>query len=458
MAISVCAGWLPQPDAEFIPVQLRSFAAAAEPPGKTITVDAGSNAGVPTRFTGFLHGVTYDGTQDYTATTDLVSALNPSLWRLADHNNDVYGFVVARAQFPQSHGTLITVIVQDSFNNKYGAPITVGNCDTTRSNCFATFDDLKAAWTSFVDAFVQTISAANLTVHYYDVFAEPNNGWTGVSTPQLYELFKAAHDTVRQRQPQAKIVAPGTSFYSRNFLEQFLTYVVNNNLRLDGLSWHEFDVPDNVPAHVYEMRQFFSANRLLCDPSCPEIHINEYAGSANHLIPGWAVGWLYYLEKAGVDQSHRACWTVPAGWSTCWAGFDGVLLQDNVTPQHLYWVYKWHADTLAGTRLNVDTSSTRVVALARKSASPGEIRILIGRYDATTGSVAVDVKNYPPQYKKSNVTVEKIPGNANTPSALSAVTFVSSSEVAVTNGSMRIGLDTFQDGEAYLVTLKPGGQ
>jgi hypothetical protein len=205
------------------------------------------------------------------------------------------------------------------------------------------------------------------------------------------------------------------------------------------------------------MQQYLSANPSLCNPACPEIHINEYAGSGTHLIAGWTVGWLHYLEEAGVDQAHRACWDVSGGWSTCWAGFDGVLLQDNVTTQHIYWVYKWHADTLASTRLSVDTTSSGVVALARLNDPAKEISVLAGRYDGGTGSVALAIKNYPYRNKLAKVTVDRIPTNANIPSALSAPAPVSSSEIEIAkDGTVNITLDSFQDGEAYLVSVKPG--
>lgn len=455
-AVLVCALLLLSPDSDFVPGRLKSIAMAQVIPGETVTVHADSNLGAPRRFTGFLHGITYDPRRDYTSTIDLMSALNPALWRLSNQFNDVYGFVATRAEFPRNHGTLITYVIQDAFNTQYGKPIIVGNCDTTRPNCFARFDDLKAAWVSYIDTFVQTAIATNLTIHYYDVFAEPNGSWTGVSYPQILELFRAAHDVVRQRQPQAKIVAPSIANYNSRYLKEFVAYVAGNKLRLDALSWHEFGAPDSLPAHVDEARQFFSANPSLCIPACPEIHINEYAGSRDHLIPGWAVGWLHYLEKAEVDQSHRACWDVIGGWSTCWAGINGVLLQDNVTRQHIYWVYKWHADTLGGTRLNLDTTSAKVVALARQIDSSGEISILLGRYDGAAGNVALEVRNY--QYGSADVTVEKIPSNFNVPSAFSAPMLTVNSGVSVTGGSARITLYGVLDGEAYLVKLKPGSQ
>ena len=59
-----------------------------------------------------------------------------------------------------------------------------------------------------------TVITENLTVHYCDVFAEPDSGWQGVSELQIHELFKAAHDVVRQYQPQAKIVGPSIAVSS----------------------------------------------------------------------------------------------------------------------------------------------------------------------------------------------------------------------------------------------------
>jgi hypothetical protein len=54
---------------------------------------------------------------------------------------------------------------------------------------------------------------------------------------------------------------------------------------LDAVSWHEFGIPARLQEHVAEIKSYMSANPKLCNPYCPEIHINEYAAPKSHLIP-----------------------------------------------------------------------------------------------------------------------------------------------------------------------------
>lgn len=421
--------------------------------------------------TGFVHGITYDPTKDYTKTINLISALKPQSWRLSNYSNKVYEFVVKKANFPLNQGTKIIFAVQDAFNIKYGMPPIKldSNCPAASTICFQTFDKLKKTWEAFLNEFMQTMAVEKPTIDVYDIFAEPDWTWEGLSWSQRMELFKIAHNVIRQYRPDAKISAPSTSFYNKEMLETFLDFVVANNLRLDALSWHEFDDllnPEIVPVHAAQMRSAFAARPKLCNPNCPEIHINEYLGIHHHLIPGWNVGWLYYLEKAGVHQSSRSCWDVTnksfprKTWSTCWAGFDGMLMEDNITPQHIYWVYKAYADGYAngmGKRLVANSTARRIVALASKDDA-GQIQILTGRYDGDSGPVALNITGYPYNRLSSvryvGVKIQKIPTNAGAPGPLASPEPLLIQYLRVDKDSFSIPIADFRHGEAYIVTVK----
>src|SRR3990172_8304663 len=73
--------------------------------GQPITIFADKTLGAPTLKQGFVHGITYYDSTDYTQTIKLISALKPKSWRLGVDDNTVYGFALIRSNFPRILGT-----------------------------------------------------------------------------------------------------------------------------------------------------------------------------------------------------------------------------------------------------------------------------------------------------------------------------------------------------------------
>jgi len=435
-------------------------ARAMDSKGQTIAIHQDRDLGVSRLRQGFVHGISYEKGKDYSRTIALISALKPTSWRLSSWGN-VYGFVVGESRLPQTLGTEIVFNIQDGFNIRYGYDVRIRPiCLPKQKSCFSSYDTFKKSWLAVVNAAIKTYAEKKLTIDYIDVFAEPDYG-TGklwVTPEQLGDIFKATHDAVRQHRPNARIVAPSFSAFRAAFLKRFLVFVAENNLRLDALSWHEFEAPEVVPAHVSEIREFIKTQPKLCNPKCPEIHINEYAPEDQHFIPGYGVGWLYYLEKAGVDHANRACWDLPKGESTCWAGFNGMLSQDNVTPHPLYWVYKAYAD-MNGSRVSSEASLPQTVALASTDESKKEVRILAGKFGqkGASGRVAIEVKDF--RYNISSVIAEitRIPDSGMAMRSLPALAPPVTEVIRVQDNSFSIVIPDFRDGEAYSIVVRPGG-
>lgn len=108
---------------------------------------------------GLLHGLTRSqlGAAD---PTPLIRAVQPKSWRIANHNNDVYGYVVNDAKFPTMVGTQIIWNVPDSFMMAQGGSsstrICVGAvaCPPTDVHKFASFAELRVAWNGFLPKFL----------------------------------------------------------------------------------------------------------------------------------------------------------------------------------------------------------------------------------------------------------------------------------------------------------------
>jgi hypothetical protein len=421
--------------------------------GPTIVVRGNGDLGVPRLRQGFVHGIDYEKGNDYSRTIALVSALKPMVWRFSSYGN-VYGFVVGEARLPQTLGTQTVVVLQDLFNMRYGSDVGVRRvCLPRQKNCFSSYAAFKKSWMDVVDESLRTDAEKRLTIDYVDVFAEPDygSGKLDVTLDQLGDIFKSTHDALRQYRPHVKIVAPSISSFNAKPLKRLMLFVAENRLRLDAVSWHEFNAPEMLPSHVDEIREFIETQPRLCDPRCPEIHINEYA-SEDQQSPGYGVGWLYYLEKAGIDQASRACWDLPTG-STCWAGFNGMLAQDNVTPLPLYWVYKAYADMSNSRRVATESSLPQTVAIAARDESSGELRILAGKYGqkGALGRVTMEVRDFRASAASVIAEVSRIPdGVQSLPAPPAPVT----QSIPVQNDSFSIVIPEFRDGDAYSVTVR----
>ena len=421
--------------------------------GQTIVVRSNRDLGAPRLRQGFVHGIDYEKGKDYSRTIALVSALRPTVWRFSAYGN-VYRFVVGEARLPQTLGTHTVAVLQDVFNMKYGSDVGVRTvCLPRQKNCFSSYGAFRKSWMDVIDESLRTVAEKKLAIDYVDVFAEPDygSGKLNVTLEQLGDIFKATHDALRQYRPDVKIVAPSISSFKADILKRLLRFVADNRLRLDAVSWHEFDAPDMLPSHVGEIREFIKTQPRLCNPRCPEIHINEYA-SEDQQNAGYGVGWLYYLEKAGVDHAARACWDLPTG-STCWAGFNGMLAQDNVTPLPLYWAYKAYADMSNARRVATESSLTQTVAIAGRDDSRGELRILAGKYGrkGASGSVTIEVRDLRTSAASVIAEVSRIPdGMQPLPTPSSPVT----QTVPVQNNSLSIVIPEFRDGEAYSVIVR----
>ncbi len=411
---------------------------------------------------GFLHGFKYEELKNYDKTLELISALEPGFWRLG-FGDDIYRFI-AEANLVKKYNTQIMFVIQDAIHMKYGFDIKISDlCPNGKSNCFKTFDEFKSAWSSVTQETVKRITSQNLPVTYIEIFGEPINtgfgkmnsgtGISGISAEQLLELYKISHNIIRSEMPNVKIGGPGWIGYGKELLTAFLDFIVKENLSLNFLSWHEFGHPEDVPSHVAEMRKAMRERPALCKVACPEIAITEFM-SERHLVPGEILTWLFYLEKAEVDQAHKACWDVEGEtWDTCWAGFNGVLLEDNVTPQHGYWAYLAYA-TLTHDRLSVKEGQY-TVALADKNDEKKELQVLVARkgLQDNAKNISVIVQNYPYDFNEVKVKIWKIPSNGNKAFALPLPIILELDAIEVVDKKITLPIANFEEGSAYLVTF-----
>lgn len=172
----------------------------------------------------------------------------------------------------------------------------------------------------------------------YCIYNEMDNGqWFGDFSVKenreiFYDAWLSTYNVVKEINPQARIAGPGHAVYNRDYLEEFLSYCIENGCLPDIMVWHEL-----AEDSIYHMESHFEEYYLLCDslgidriPVC----ISEYGLMKTNGIPGESVKWINRLES----QDAYGC---VAYWRLADNLSDTVA--DDVTPNSNYWVYNFYA-------------------------------------------------------------------------------------------------------------------
>lgn len=385
----------------------------------------------------------------------LIAELKPASWRVNTKE---------AAIFARSIGAKTVFVMSDAYASEFGGyknakPWERGDC--------------VEAWECYEKSIERKVEEVKDVVDYYDIWNEPDVKyfWQG-SRDQYWEMIRRTYARIKEKDPEANIVMPSfasyASFEAYGGIEGFLREAKKNGVLFDAIAWHENDA--TVPPSMLQEKVEAVRAALATYPEYKhaQIHINEFAPASNHLIPGWRVAWLSYLEKANVDQASSACWHFR--WqSECGAMFDGLLDKKGNT-NSIYWVYKWYAG-MEGVLVSADAPADFVIISVRNDAKE-EVRIMVGAYscgaagkwcgasdqkkDSKKFSSEIDliIEGYP-FGNRAEVAVYKIPNDAGTvlKPLLENPIFVKSEQVQSKGGRMEISLN-MDDGEAVLVEVK----
>lgn len=411
-----------------------------------ITVEANQQIDPSTQFMqGFLHGgsIYLDSVK--------VAKLKPAYWRIGAYFLAGSGYQETKRFNPK-----ITVNINDLYMIENNIP---------SQSLSQPWVDGWVNWDNLVSTIAINSINNNEPVDIWDVWGEPDNFWTGTYS-QWIEMFRRTENIITSIIPNSKIIGPEFGFATCNFdvtpIIQFLDNLYSVGTTISGVSWHEFCNPQDVPLHVQQVRDSLEVRPWLGNL---DILIPEYANPTNHTIPGWNVGWLYYLEKSKVNWVSHSCWNETDGtntWSNCEFGLNGLFMSDNITTQPNYWVHRAYAEL--DERIFLTSTHPKTVALASKNNISNEMKILIGRFDNpnlgshnSPSNVEVKINNYP---YCNNCTVpyiiQKIPSNDVAVSIpLNEPTTTETSNLTFTDNSSVITINNFIDGDAYIIYINP---
>ena len=334
-----------------------------------VGVDTASSLGSePHAGSGFLHGVTSQ------TPTSLIASVAPTSWREAA--------LTPEAVVAAGSGAPVTVVLSDAWWN--------ATYTTARGGAISPWSDWNA-YSAFIQKTVLAQEAAIGSSNvYFDIQNEPETpGWYDPAAPATTALvlqeYSVGYQAIKTADPNAKIVGPSIdwAFVSSSFpvdMKTFLDYAAANGLRFDALSWHENGkgetadrFPEAVAQHVADVRAYVAQHPSLGDPA---IFINEYAGSATGLLPGWITSYFSAFDAVNVAQADHSC----ASNAQCFSVpglLDGILVGDGTITTPAALTYQRYA-AMSGQRLYWVSSDDHVNVVATRDAD-GTTRLLIGR-------------------------------------------------------------------------------
>lgn len=410
---------------------------------ETIVVDAGSLQDSNTAIMqGFINGgASYNVPQTV--------QLNPQFWSFG------WDIVADYDYITPSVSLIKTASIYSAYMNYFsiGDPMTL-----------QPWTDGYVQWDAFVTGMVNQSIATSRPIDFWSVWGEPDASFSG--TPAQYiELFRRTDSIIHSIIPTAKMVGPDIIHFGIVQLVTVVDTLHTLGIHPAAYSWHEFgDSPEDMPLHTQQFRDSLAVRPWA---GTPQIHIQEYGNPNNRLIPGWAVGWLHYFEKAEVDWASRGCFNESDGiniWDDCWDGLSGMYMEDGITTQPLYWVHRAYGEMDNANRLTTTSTQPRTVAMAEKNDTDQEIKILVGRYDSNyqgspnaPATVNIRIRNYPyGSNSTQTLVIQRIPAQSTIYSEpLSSPITVTNSTVNFLGDSVLVSLSGFADGDAYIVYINP---
>ena len=443
-----------------------------------VAVDGTTNLG-PTEFTatGFLHKDAVDPKLSY--------ALKPDSWRMGGY----WGEFVDTYDRARIAGAKVMWLLSDDWH--YAA------------QNFQPWLD----WDGY-ERFVRWTVKRHLRefpVEWYDIQNEPEYfAPSGGSRDQLLELYLRAYKAINQAYDEylleggdpdvarPKIVGPSISGFKRSPIDLpgFVDFAAKNDMRLDGISWHELcsgGPPDDCPLSPHDVGTHIDKARDMIAASGPALSnakpmVNEYPPPGIEDVPGQIAGYIAALENHEAEQANHACWYEPSGGDTCFEPrLNSLVARDGVTTRDSYWVYKAYAD-MVGQRLatTVPTRATTPPTPASKpfsayatlDSATSEIRVLLGRHETRCSSapnlycapvpnsavpaplpLSVDVKV---PWEARTVTVRRQmlarPATNYAPNT-KGFAFVDQVDLPVTSGVVTVPIAAFGDGESWSLVI-----
>ncbi|SIO18303.1 hypothetical protein SAMN05444409_2423 [Epilithonimonas zeae] len=286
----------------------------------------------------------------------------------------------------------------------------------------------------------------------YDIWNE-----SSFEEKEFFSIFKKAHDIIRSQPGGDKALISGPSYdkYDPKQIDRFLQFCLDNNVRLDVMSWHEWRYGDkefqDIKKDIAELKVILS-NRY-AKVGVKKIILNEVVFADIQFNPTEILQTLKSLEESGIDGACKACWEESNGVSNCNNNsMDGILDQKG-KPRSAWWAYKLYNLSLQN-RVRAHSDESNLIPFV--SYDDKNIHLIVANNSKyNINQVRISAKNLLKnkdlkKYKNFNLKVYQIPNTGE--NVLLEPKLLSSKQMKLTNNQLIYNLtDTGSKTLYYLV-------
>jgi hypothetical protein len=295
-------------------------------------------------------------------------------------------------------------------------------------------------WLSKVTTMVQARLAATTTTNIdgWELWNEPDWTWNTAAAGSFDAGWVRTYQAVRALDSVTPIVGPSISTYNHAWMAGWLAYAKASNALPNVITWHQLTTGSysNVAANVADFKALEASLGIAPIP----ISIDEYASTTEVDVPSSALHYLAAFERSGITNASRAYWFE--------SGTVNGLLHNNA-PTGTYWMYKWYGDmagnmvavTAAGSQDGIASyDSTRKIVNVVFGGDSGTNSVQVNGLGSFGSTVKVVLSSTPSSGRLTNVT---------------APTVISTTTLAVTNGSVTVPIASQNAQSAYQILVTP---
>ncbi len=295
-------------------------------------------------------------------------------------------------------------------------------------------------WLAKVNTMVSARLAATATTNIdgWELWNEPDWTWNTAAAGSFDAGWVRTYQAVRALDSVTPIVGPSISIYNHAWMAGWLAYAKANNALPNVITWHQLSTGSagTIGGNVADFKALEASLGISPIP----ISIDEYAAPAEVDVPGAAVHYLAAFERYGVHDAERAYWFESGT-------VNGLLFSNK--PTGTYWLYKWYGD-MAGDMVTVTPSGSQD-GIAAYDSTRKIVNIVVG---GDSGNNSVQVTGLGSFGSSVKVVLSSTPDSGRLAN-VSAPATISTTTVAVTNGSVTVPIANQNAQSAYQLLVTP---
>lgn len=306
------------------------------------------------------------------------------------------------------------------------------------------------SWLSQVKSFIADKKASGNTNFYgYEPWNEPDGTWNNANGT-FEDMWLQTYKVIRVNDPDAKIIGPCDSYYTRAKMTKFLNFCKTNNCIPDIMSWHELGGVQNVSNNLKDYRALETSLGINALP----ISINEYCDVDHNLEgqPGSSACFIGKFERYKVESACISWWFVPN------PGRLGSLLATDTQKGAGWYLFKWYGD-MTGNMVSVtppNEASTNIDGAACVDSTSKYISLIMG--GSNKGTVTTTFKNIPSFIgSTATIKVEKVDWKSKD-TVCEGTTEVAIKNYKVLDGQITVTMTGCNASSGYRIYITPASE